>query len=142
MSKSNSTENAFLSLVYNATPWANIADNAATSPVTNIYITLNSASPGEAGNASTSEVAYTGYARVPVARTSGGWTVSNGVVVPVANIDFPTCTGGTATATHFTTTTAVSGASAIIHYGTITPSISISTSVLPRLTTATSIAED
>lgn len=142
MSKSNSTENAFLSLVYNATPWANIADNAATSPVTNIYITLNSASPGETGDASTNEVAYTGYARVPVSRTSGGWTVSNGTVVPVANIDFPTCTGGTATATHFTTTTAVSGASPIIHYGTVTPSISISTSVLPRLTTATSITED
>lgn len=142
MSKSNACETSLLALIYNATPWANLADNTATSPATSIYVAAHTADPGEAGNASTSEATYTSYARVAVVRSSSGWTVSNGTVVPVANIDFPACTGGTNTLTHFSTTPLSSGASAIIHSGTITPNISVSTGVTPRLTTATSITED
>lgn len=142
MSKSNACETSILALIYNATPWTSIADNTATSPATSIYVAMHTADPGEAGNASTSEIAYTSYARVAVARNSGGWTVSAGTVVPVANIDFPACTGGSGTGTHFSTTTAASGTSAIIHSGTITPNISVSTGVTPRLTTATAISED
>lgn len=142
MSKGNTFENDWLKLIFNATAIANIADNAATSPLTNLYVSLHTADPGEAGDQTTNEVAYTSYARVAVARTSGGWTVTGNSVSPAANIDFPAATGGTATATHFAVGTASSGAGKLLYSGTVTPNISISSGVTPRLTTASTITED
>lgn len=142
MSKSNALETDLLELLFNATAIANIADNAATSPLTNLYVSLHTADPGEAGNQSASECAYTSYARVAVARSGSGWTVTGNSVSPAANIDFPQATGGTETATHFAVGTAASGTNAILYSGTITPNIAISTGVTPRLTTATAITED
>lgn len=142
MSKGNTFENDQLKLVFNATPIANIADNAASSPLTNLYVSLHTADPGEAGTEATSECAYTSYARVAVARTSGGWTVTNNSVSPVASIDFPEATGGTETATHFAVGVASSGATKILYKGAITPNIAIATGVTPKLTTATAITED
>lgn len=140
--KSDTFENDLLKLIFNATAIANMADNAAASPLTNLYVALHTADPGDAGSQTTSEVAYTSYARVAVARTSGGWTVTGNSVSPVATINFPACTGGTATATHFSVGVASSGASKILYAGALTPSISISTGVTPQLTTASTITED
>jgi len=120
----------------------NLADNAASSPLTNLYVSLHTADPGEAGDQSTSEATYTSYARVAVLRTSGGWTVTNNSVSPVANIDFSNCTGGTNTITYFGVGTASSGAGVLYYSGTVTPSISVSSGVTPRLTTASTITED
>ena len=142
MSKGNTFENDWLKLIFNATAIANIADNAAASPLTNLYVSLHTADPGEAGDQTTNEVAYTSYARVAVARTTGGWTVTGNSVSPAANIDFPAATGGTATATHFAVGTASSGAGKLLYSGTVTPNISISSGVTPRLTTASTITED
>ena len=142
MSKSNAFENSLLKLIFNATAIANLADNAASSPLTSLYVSLHTADPGEAGDQSTSEATYTSYARVAVLRTSGGWTVTNNSVSPVANIDFPNCTGGTNTITYFGVGTAASGAGVLYYSGTVTPSISVSSSVTPRLTTASTITED
>lgn len=96
MSKSNSFESSWLSLYFTAVAIANIADNAASSPATNLYVSLHTADPGEAGNQATSEVSYTGYARAPVARTVGGWTVSGTAptqAVNAAQIQFAKATG-------------------------------------------------
>lgn len=142
MSKSDSLENSLLKLIFNATAFANVADNAATAPLTNLYVSLHTADPGETGNQSTSEATYTSYARVAVARTSGGWTVTANSVSPVANIDFPACTGGTNTITHFGVGSASSGAGVLYYSGTVTANISVSTGVTPRLTTASTITED
>jgi hypothetical protein len=76
MSKSDGLENSWLLLYFTATAIANIADNAASVPATNIFISLHTADPGEGGNQTSNECAYTGYARIAVVRTSGGWTVS------------------------------------------------------------------
>jgi len=142
MSKGDTFENDWLKLIFNATAIANIADNAATSPLTNLYVALHTADPGETGTQSTNECAYTSYARVAVARTSGGWTVTANSVSPAANIDFPTATGGTETATHWSVGVASSGATKILYKGTISPNISISSGVTPRLTTASAVTED
>jgi hypothetical protein len=142
MSKSNTFENDWLKLIFNATAIANLADNAASSPLTNLYVSLHTADPGEAGNQSTSEIAYTSYARVAVARTSGGWTVTNNSVSPVANIDFPAATGGSGTVTYFGVGSASSGSGVLYYSGTVTPSISVTSGVTPRLTTASTITED
>jgi hypothetical protein len=63
-------------------------------------------------------------------------------VSPAANVDFPACTGGTATITHFGIGTALSGAGVLLYKGTVTPNIAVSSGVTPRLTTASTITED
>lgn len=142
MSKSNSAENSILALIFNATAWANIADNAASGPLTNLYVSLHTADPGEGGNQTTNEAAYTSYARVAVARTSGGWTVSGASVSPVATISFPAATGGGETETYFGVGTASSGAGVLLYSGPISPTIGVSSGVTPQLTTASTITED
>lgn len=142
MSKSNTFETDVLALIFNGTPIGNIADNAGTSPLTNLYIALHTADPGDAGNQGTNECAYGGYARQAVARSSGGFTVSGNEASLTSNVDFPQATSGTETATHFSIGTAASGTGKILYHGTISPNISISTGVSPRLTTGTTITED
>ena len=142
MSKSNAFETDLLGLIFNGTTIANVAVNATSSPLTSLYLSLHSSDPGEAGDQTTNEVAYTSYARKAVDRDSDGFTVSGNSVVLAANQDFVACTGSTATATHFAIGTASSGAGKILYSGTVTPNISISTGVTPRLTTGTTVTED
>lgn len=143
MSKSDTFENDILKLIFNATAIANIADNAASSPLTNLFWALHTADPGDAGTQSTSEATYTGYARVTVARTTGGMTASSaGSTSPVANIDFGLCTAGSNTITHGSVGVATSGATKILYSGTVTPNIAVTNGVTPRLTTASTITED
>jgi hypothetical protein len=142
MSKGNTFENDWLKLIFNATAIANVADNAATSPLTSLYVSLHTADPGEAGTQTTSECAYTSYARVAVARTSGGWTVTNNSVSPAADISFPAATGGSETATYWAVGTASSSTGKLLYSGAISPTIVISSGVTPKLTTASTITED
>ena len=118
----NSTETAILSLIFAAQNWGNIADNTVTSPLTNLYVSLHNADPGVAGNHTTSETAYKGYARIPIARTSGGWTVSGTDPTQVVNagtITFGACTALTDTITHWGIGTLVSGAGVLLLSGPV-----------------------
>lgn len=143
MSKGDTFENDFLKLIFNATAIANIADNAATAPLTNLQVSLHTADPGEAGNQATSEISYTGYARVAVARTTGGWTVTGNSVSPVAAITFGAMTAGTGgTVTHFGVGTAASGTGKLLYSGTVTPNITVANGVTPSLSTSSAITED
>lgn len=121
MAKGSTFSNDFLKLIYNATAIANIADNAATSPLTNIYVALHTADPGVGGTQGTSEISYIGYNRSAVARTTGGWTVTGNSVSPVATVNgFGQMTGGTGgLATHFSTGVQSSGSTKILHKGVI-----------------------
>lgn len=139
MSISDTTENAILDLVFRATAWANYADNAATSPETNIVCALHTADPTDSGNMSSSEIAYTSYARVNVARSTGWDAASGGSTSPASAISFPAGTGGSGTATYFSTGKSGGGATAILWYGTVTPNIVTGDGVTPQLTTATTI---
>lgn len=142
MSIADVTESNILKLYFNATAIANIADNAASSPLTTIPLALHTADPGDAGTMSTSEAAYTSYTRVTVARSTSGWTETSGSVSPVANIDFPAGTGGSGTITHFSTGKSSGGAANIFWSGTVTPNIVSGNGVTPRLTTGTTITLD
>jgi hypothetical protein len=142
MSKGDTFENDWLKLIFNAVAIANIADNAASAPLTNLFVSLHTGDPGEAGDQTTNEAAYTSYARVSVARTAGGWTVTTNSVSPVADISFPQATGGSETETHFAVGTLTSGAGKILYSGTVTPNIAVSSGVTPKLTTASTVTED
>lgn len=140
--KGGITRNDLLKLLYNAVPIANMADNAATSPHTVIYVALHTASPGSAGDQTTNECAYPNYTRIGVARTAGGWTVVDNEVNPVASIDFPEAgVGASETATYFSTGLAASGASKILHQGEISPGMAIAEGSTPKLGTGTTIRE-
>lgn len=135
-------ETGFAKLLYQAVALANIADNAASAPLTNIRYSLHTADPGSneaTGTQATSEAAHAPYARVSVARTTTGHGVASGVASPNANVDFSAATSGTATVSHFGNGTATSGAGSLILRGAVTPNISVAAGVTPRLTTATAI---
>lgn len=143
MSKGNTFENDFLKLIFQATAIANIADNAAASPLTNLYVSLHTADPGEAGDQTTSEATYTGYARIPVARTAGGWTVTANAVENAAAITFGLCTAGSNTITHFAIGTLVSGAGKILFKGALTGSLAVSSGITPQFAAgALDVTED
>lgn len=142
MSKSNTFENQLLALIFNATAIPNLAQNGV-SPLTQLFVALHTADPGEAGVQNTNEVSYTGYARVAVNRTAGGWVVSGNSVSPVANIEFGEMTAGTpGTATHASIGVAASGATAILYKGALTPSIAYAVGVIPRIKSTSAITED
>lgn len=132
MSKGNTFENDLVLLIFNATAIANIADNAATSPLTSLYVSLHTGDPGETGNQTTSECAYTSYARVAVARSGSGWTVSGNAVSNAAAVTFPAATGGSETATHFAVGTAASSTGKILYSGALTASLAISSGITPE----------
>ena len=114
--------------------------------VGSLYVSLHTSDPGEAGNQTTNEAGYTGYARIPVARSGAGFTVSGSAptqVAPAANVDFGLCTavpGGAIT--YFGIGTDTSGTGKLLYSGTVTPNITMAIGVIPRLTTASTVTED
>lgn len=146
MSKGNTFENDLLLLIFNNTDIADIGDasglqNSATAG--SFYIALHTADPGEGGNATTSECAYGSYARVAVARSGSGWTVSSNTSTNAALIQFPECTSGSETITHVSITTASSGTSKILYSGALTASRSVSSGIQPQFAAnALTITED
>lgn len=142
MSKSDTFENSLLKLIFQGTAIANLADNAASSPLTSLAVALHTADPGETGVMTTNEATYGAYARVSVARSTVGWTISGSTVTPAATISFPAATSGTNTVSHFSVGPTGGGATSIFYSGTVTPNIVVTSGVTPQLTTASTITED
>jgi len=142
MSIGDTTETNILGLYFTAVAIANIADNAASVPETNIHYALHTAVGTDANTMATNEVGYTGYARTNVARSGAGHTVTGGSVSPDANIDFPAGTAGSGTVTHFAAGKTGGGAADIYWQGTVTPNIVTGDGITPRLTTATACTLD
>jgi len=122
MSKSNAWENGLLLLLFNNTDFANVGDasglqNSATAG--SLYVSLHTADPGEAGSQNTSEAAYTNYARVAVARSGAGWTVTANSVANAAAIAFAQCGASGATITHWGLGTDAAGAGTLLYSNTL-----------------------
>ena len=135
MSKSNAWETALLALVFNNDNAANIGDATGlrgSSTAGSLYVSLHTGDPGEAGSQTTNECAYTSYARVAVARSGAGWTVSGNAVTNAALVQFPQCTGSSETATHFAIGTASSGAGVLLYKGALSASLAISSGIQPQ----------
>lgn len=114
--------NALFCAVFTGT-WATVALNATSSPATNLYISLHNADPGDGGSQTTSETAYTNYARIAVARTTGGFTVTTGSGTTPSNvtnagaISFAACGATGDTLTHFGVGLSSSGTGTLLAYG-------------------------
>lgn len=136
MSATNAAETAILNLIFANSNWANVGDATGlrgSSTAGSLYISLHTADPGEApaSGQSTSEAGYTSYARVAVARSGSGWTVSGNSATNAATITFPACTGGSSTVTHFGVGTDSSGAGNLLFKGALTSSLAVSNGITP-----------
>jgi hypothetical protein len=144
--KSDTFEDGVLQLLFNATAISQIADNAASSAATDLWVALHTADPTDSGTQGSNEASYTGYARVATTRSTstGGWTVSSGVASPVSAITFGSATStSTSTITHFSVGLTSDTTDGVMYYlGTVTPNINIGSGVTARLTTESSITED
>lgn len=144
MSKSNAWETSLLQHLFENADVANIGDATGIRGSTtagSLYFSLHTADPGETGTQATNEIAYTSYARVAVARSSSGWTVTGDAVAVDADVVFPAGTGGSGTATHWGLGVASSGATVLLYYGAISPNIVCGSGVTPRLTAGTVVTE-
>ena len=146
MSKSNSWENALMLLLFNNTAAANIGDVVglrSSSTAGSLYLSLHTGDPGETGTQATSEATYTSYARVAVARSGAGWTIAANAATNAAIVNFPACTGGTNTITHFGLGTDTSGAGTLLYSGALTASLAVSSGITPTFAIGDlSISED
>lgn len=148
--KTNVFENDELKLVFNNTPISLIGDATGlvgSTAVGSLFISLHSADPTDAGTQTSSEVNYTGYTRVTTARTTAAWTITTDgagltKASPTVNIQFPACTGGSSTPTHFGIGTGSTGTGKLLYVGTITPVVTVTNGITPQLTTDTSIIVD
>lgn len=136
MSMGNAAETALIQLIFNNSNWANVGDATGlrgSSTAGSFYVALHTADPGEAGDQTTNEATYTGYARVAVARSAGGWTVSGNNVSNTAAVTFGACTAGSSTVTYASVGVASGGASQIIARMAFTSpaSLAISAGITP-----------
>jgi len=124
MSLGNTTENEIMLYIFDSAA-------AAWAGNTDFYVALHTADPGEAGTATTSEVAYTNYARVAVSRTTG-FTVTGNQVENAALLQFPQSGGSGTDCTHFSIVTTASGAGQIILRGALSATLPTGSGIQPQ----------
>jgi hypothetical protein len=134
MSATNVFENGLLSLIFENANYANVGDatglrGSSTAGV--FYISLHTADPTDAGTQTSSETAYTNYARVSVARSTAGWSVASGVADNDATITFPQGGASGSTLTHFGIGSDTSGTGNLFMWGALTASLAVSNLVTP-----------
>lgn len=133
MPKSTATCNSILALIFNATAWADIAQNDGSGPLTDLYLSLHTADPGVGNNQTTNETAYTNYARIAIPRTTGGWDVpSAGATANAALAQFAQCGVTGATLTHVAIGTAASGAGTVLYAGALSSSLAVANGIQPQ----------
>lgn len=147
MSKSNALENGILELIFKNTTFAAIGDATGLVGSTvdgDLYVSLHTGDPDEAGDQTANETAYENYARVAVARDGAEWTVSANSVSPASDVTFPEAgpTSPGADLTHFGIGTAASGAGVLLYSGTLTPNIAMADGVTPIVKSTSTVTED
>ncbi len=132
MAKSTAFDNDLMKLIFQGTAIANLADNAASSPITSLFVALHTADPS-AGNQNNSEATYSGYARVGISRNSAGWTVTGANAVNANACTFPACNGANnSTVTYVSVGKNNTGVAGEIYYsGALTANLTISNGITP-----------
>jgi hypothetical protein len=135
MSATDAFETALLQHIFNNSAAANVGDATGllgSGTAGSFYISLHTADPGETGNQTTSEAAYTSYARVAVARSSAGFTISGNSASNAALVALPAATGGSSTVTHFGVGSASSGAGNLFFSGALSASLAVTSGITPQ----------
>ena len=122
MSMSNTAENKVLNALLKGTD----IDFRAGA---NLYLALFTADPTENG-VFTNEATYTGYARVVMPKSSA-WTDGGSTFTNATLLQFPQCTGGANTITHFAVCT-LSSAGEVVVSGALNSPLNISSGIQPQ----------
>jgi hypothetical protein len=104
LSATDAFETKIMGLVFQNAAATNIGDAGGLLPSStagSFYISLHTADPGETGDQTTSESAYTNYLRVAVARSAAAWSHAAGVTDNDSAITFAACGVTGSTVTHF-----------------------------------------
>lgn len=141
MDASNTFEQGIQELVFQNIAFTGIGDAGGLLPSAvagNLYLSLHTADPGEAGDQTTNEAAYTNYARVAVARDNVQWDVTAGVASIQNTATFPQA-GVTAAEilTHVGIGTDSAGAGQLLFSGALSSSLNIDDNVTPEITSLT-----
>jgi hypothetical protein len=135
--KGNTAESDLLKLLFQNTAWANVGNAGGLQPsgaAGSFFISLHTAALTGASTQTSSEAAYTSYARVAVARSSGGWTVTGSAPTTSENaaaVTFPAATGGSETEQAAAIGRDTSGAGEIIYWGALTSNLAVSNGITP-----------
>lgn len=134
MPKATTICNSIVGLMYRAAAWANVADNAASAPLTSVYLCLHTGDLTAAtGLQSENEVAYTNWARKQTSRSATDWAAPSGGSLSNATLQqFPQCGVTGATASHVSTGIGASGSTAAWHYGALNSSLAIANGITPQ----------
>ena len=83
------------------------------------------------------------YARVAVARSSGGWSISGNAASLVADAVFPPMASGAGgTVTHVGLGRASSGAGELLFFGAISPNLVVAAGVTPKFLAGTTVNQN
>jgi hypothetical protein len=130
-------EDALLELILNNNATGFIGDAGGLLPSAgdgNLYVSLHTANPGEAGAQTDSECAFGAYARQAVSRVGTAWLVASGVATNVNDIEFPECTSGSEIITHVGIGTVLSGgAGKLIFVHEAANPLPVATGGIPKL---------
>lgn len=130
-------EDELLGLLFLNTSFDNIGDATgipASATAGNFEVSLHTATLTDTSTQTTSEAAYTSYARVDAAstlRAGSAWTVTTGTVTNDLAITFPQATGNSETETDFGLGSDVV-ASELWIYGALTASLAVSNGITPE----------
>lgn len=127
-------ETELLELIFENGNFDNIGDATGiqgSSAAGNLEISLHTGTLGDASGQTTTEAAYTSYARVDVARSSAQWTATSGTSSNDNAITFPQATGGSETETDFGIGSDVV-ANELWIYGALTASLAVSNGITPE----------
>jgi len=130
-------ETGLMLLLFNNTTFTTVGDAAGllkSAADGSLFVSLHTADPA-GGNQTTSEAAYTDYARVAVSRAAAGtgWTCVTNTATNTAAVTFPVGTGGGEHVTHFAigTVNLAGGAGKLLYTGEVTPHLDTGIGVIP-----------
>ncbi len=135
MSKSRRYANETLKLAFNGKGITGIADDPA-APLGNFYVSLHTSDPGKSSDQTESEATYGSYARIAVARTSDGWSVTDNPdarlqkAANASTITFHRATSGDEKITHYGIGTDETGAGSLKYSGELDTPLEVSTNII------------
>ena len=123
MSKSNYYESQLIEATFGS---------GAISPDSALHVSLHTADPTEAGNQSSSEATFTGYARQLITGPAG-WTTGQDNAVNANDIVFPEASAGSELITHVAVGADLAGAGNILYFGPLSSSVQVDPGVSVKI---------
>ena len=97
-----------------------------------VYVALHTADPGPAGDQSTNEADFGGYARQPLNKITD-WNINTNQAANASDVVFPAATGAGTTVTHWSLGAGVTGAGALVYRAPLSTPVPIASGTIVRI---------